>query len=86
MHHVLYNETEMMKLLQRDPQTLVVLKSLQTWYETRCRRKLLEEGGCELDGIKAIEKQELLDLLKETQQWMSPKNARANLSKKRSKL
>jgi hypothetical protein len=70
--HVLYNDIEIMKLV-KSPQAIQVLKQLQTWYDTRNRRKLMQDGGCEMDGIKEIEKQEFLELLRTTKIWLRPR-------------
>jgi hypothetical protein len=68
-HHVLYDDVELMQRI-RSPQTLQVLKQLQEYYETRERRKLMTEQGCELNGIKEAEKEALLELLKSTKIWL----------------
>jgi len=71
-HHVLYDDVELMKLI-RDPQTLTVLKQLQEWYEIRCQRKEFEAmENCQTEDIKALEKLELLELLKQTRIWLKP--------------
>lgn len=71
-HHVQFNDTELMKRI-RDPQTIVVLRQLQEWYDVRVQRKTFEEmENCEVEGIKAIEKQVFLELLKQTRVWLKP--------------
>jgi hypothetical protein len=72
-HHVLYNRDEMMRLI-KNPLTLNVLLQLQDWYEIREQRKLQEKGGCELDGIKQIEKEQFLGLIAITREWLRPSN------------
>lgn len=76
-HHVLYDDVELMQLIMK-PQTLQVLKALQTFYETRERRKLLEEAGCEMEGVKRIEREEFLELIKKTRIWLRNPRGKKN--------
>ena len=83
-HHVQFDDTELMKRI-RDPQTLVVLRQLQEWYDVRVQRKTFEEmENCEVEGIKAIEKQVFLELLKQTRIWLKP--PQDDTPRKKSKL
>jgi hypothetical protein len=63
----------------KDPLTVDVLEKLQWYFETRDLRKRYTAGGCELDGIKEIEKEALLELINMTQEWLRPTNAHKSL-------
>jgi hypothetical protein len=68
----------------KDPLTIDVLEKLQWYFETRDLRKRYTVGGCELDGIKEIEKEALLELINMTQEWLRPTNAHKALNNRKS--
>lgn len=78
-HHVIHDRRELMQRM-KDPLTIDVLMSLQEYFEVRDLRKRYTVGGCELDGIREIEKQALLDLINKTQEWLRPSNAKKGIS------
>lgn len=69
-HHVLYDDHELMQLI-KDPKTLGVLKQLQDYFDSRTIRKHYESRGtCQLDGLKAAERDEFLKLIELTRIWL----------------
>jgi hypothetical protein len=75
---VLHTRRELMQRI-KDPLTIDVLEKLQWYFETRDLRKRYTIGGCELEGIREIEKQSLAELIETTQEWLRPTNAHKTL-------